>query len=568
MWRTLRAFAWLRWRIFVNSLEHTGSRDRVERFSLAIERLGPILLLLVMIPSMLALAGMSAYAGFALGRGESHPILFEAIRYMLLADLVLSVVGPILLPVADRTNPVRLLLLPIPRRTLYVSQISGAIADPWILLLIPIATALPIGLIAAGAVLPGLLALVAGALMFATLVGISALTTSLVHLLMRDRRRGELVALFFIVVLPLLSILPASFGSADRSQRRRERDGQTRLERGAHDGLPGWAVAGGTRAFHALPSELYTRSIRAALARDATPAIPLAGLVATVALLHGLGLAAFGRVLDSHASSGGRRAASATRAWGLVLPAVTPATSAVALAHLRLAFRTPRGRAILISPLLMFIVFAVLIRRSGGMDFGFTTMQNGLGLATFGSFVALLSVLPVAMNQFAVDGAGLTLQLLSPLTTRELLMGKAIGNGLISVPPALVCVALAWAMFRGGSAALWISLPLALIAIAIIVSPLAAIFSAVFPRLVDLNSIGQRSNAHGLSGLLGLLAFVAAGIPCLALTLVATRLIGNPALAPVFLLAWGAVAVGLARLLFIPAEKIFEKRRENLATLM
>jgi hypothetical protein len=216
----------------------------------------------------------------------------------------------------------------------------------------------------------------------------------------------------------------------------------------------------------------------------------------------------------------------------------------------------------------MFIVFAVLIRRSGGMDFGFTTMQNGLGLATFGSFVALLSVLPVAMNQFAVDGAGLTLQLLSPLTTRELLMGKAIGNGLISVPPALVCVALAWAMFRGGSAALWISLPLALIAIAIIVSPLAAIFSAVFPRLVDLNSIGQRSNAHGLSGLLGLLAFVAAGIPCLALTLVATRLIGNPALAPVFLLAWGAVAVGLARLLFIPAEKIFEKRRENLATLM
>jgi hypothetical protein len=567
MWRILRAFAWLRWRIFVNSLEHTGSRDTLERFSIAIERLGPILLMLLMIPSMLALAGMSAYAGYALGRGES-PILFEALRYMLLADIVLSIIGPILLPVADRTNPVRLLLLPISRRTLYVSQISGAIADPWILVVIPIVIALPIGLMAAGAFAGAFLALVAGVLMFGTLVGISSLTTSLVHVLMRDRRRGELVALLFIVVLPLLSILPAAFDSADRDQRKRPRDGQTRLEREARDVVPGWMVTAGVRAFRALPSELYTRSIRAASGQQSESAIPLAGLLATVALLHALGLAAFGRVLDSPASSGGRRVRSSSPAWRMRLPIVTPATSAVALAHLRLAFRTPRGRSIVLSPLVMFMVFAFLVKRSGGMDFGSITMEGGLSLATFGSFVALLSILPVAMNQFAVDGAGLTLQLLSPLTTRELLIGKALGNALISLPPALLCVALSGVIFRGGSTALWMSLPLALLAVAILIAPVAAIFSAVFPRLVDMNSIGQRSNAHGLSGLLGLLAFVVAALPCLALTLLATKLIEKPALAPVLLLGWGAMAFGIAWLLFIPAERIFDKRRENLANLM
>ena len=37
MLTTMRAFAWLRWRMFINSLERTGSRDMLERFSLAIE---------------------------------------------------------------------------------------------------------------------------------------------------------------------------------------------------------------------------------------------------------------------------------------------------------------------------------------------------------------------------------------------------------------------------------------------------------------------------------------------------------------------------------------------------
>ena len=37
MLRILRAFAWLRWRMLINSLERTGARDMLERFSIAIE---------------------------------------------------------------------------------------------------------------------------------------------------------------------------------------------------------------------------------------------------------------------------------------------------------------------------------------------------------------------------------------------------------------------------------------------------------------------------------------------------------------------------------------------------
>ena len=65
----------------------------------------------------------------------------------------------------------------------------------------------------------------------------------------------------------------------------------------------------------------------------------------------------------------------------------------------------------------------------------FSMLQTGLGLASFGSFICLISVLPIAMNQFAIDKAGVTMALLSPLTDREYLAGKAVGNALIAGPP-------------------------------------------------------------------------------------------------------------------------------------
>ena len=83
--------------------------------------------------------------------------------------------------------------------------------------------------------------------------------------------------------------------------------------------------------------------------------------------------------------------------------------------------------------------------------------------------------------------------------TNEHLVGKAIGNSLITALPTLVGVMLSAAVFPGGSLALWLCIPLVLLSISFIVAPVAAILSAIFPRVVELNSIGRGSNAHGLA---------------------------------------------------------------------
>lgn len=565
MLRTLRAFAWMRWRMLVNSLEQTGARDTVERFSIAIENLGPIMAAIVMVPSAIGLAGVGAAAGYALGSGNDTSVLPEVLRYLLFAVPILAIVGPLFLPPADRTNPVRMLLLPISRPTMYVAQTATALSDPWILLVVPIVVSLPLGLAAAGASGAGALALVAGALLLLVVLGIASLAAGLIHLAVRDRRRGELLTLIFIVILPLFGLLPAMM----QGSRPRDAQGRRAPRPPAERLLPAWASEAGQRAFSVVPSELYLRATReGAGGRVARGTTPLLGLAAIGLVLHALSMRVFNRVLDSPGTTGARRSAPMRAVWGRTLPLLSPAASAVALAQLRLALRTPRGRSIMMSPLLFLVVFGMFMVRGGGtLEFGPFNFQSGLGLAAFTSFVATLSILPIAMNQFAVDKAGLTLALLSPLTDHDYLAGKAAGNALVISAPSLVAIVLAGAVFPGGSLALWLCLPLALVSISLLVAPIAAMLSATFPRVVDMNSIGRSSNAHGLAGLLGLLSYAAAGVPSLLLVLAATRWMERPVLAPLLLLAWCAVSYGISRALFIAARKIFARRRENFALI-
>ncbi len=564
MVRILRAFAWTRWRMFINSLEKTGARDTIERFSVAIEKLGPIMAAVLMIPSALLLGAAAAASGFALARGDQHSLFFVAARYFLLVIPVVSIVGPLLLPAGDRTNPIRLLLLPIPRTTLYVAQSSSAFGDIWVLLTLPIVLFLPVGLVAGGAFGAAVLSLAGGVLLVLVVVGLSSLSASLLHLVVRNRRRGELLALLFIMILPAVSMLPGLLHG--RRQLRHIESGAPAAEAKT----PAWLVDGTARAFALYPSELYVRSARSAASGEASTATGgLVALAATALLLHGVGLFVFTKVLDSPGSTGARRAVPTRAVWRRRLPGLSPGASAVALAHLRLALRTPRGRSIMITPVLMVGIFSFVMRRpASGLDIELFAGQSGLSLAAFGSFICLMAILPIAMNQFAVDGAGLTMALLSPLSDREYLTGKAVGNGLIAAVPVMLAILISFALIPGGSLALWVAIPLGLLAIYFIVAPAAAIFSALFPRTVDLNSIGRGSNAHGLSGLLGMLSYVAAAAPCVLIILVTSGWLRRPSLAPVLLLAWCGISYVIGWLLFIPARRIFARRRENLAMLM
>ena len=368
-----------------------------------------------------------------------------------------------------------------------------------------------------------------------------------------------MLALLFIVAIPVLAMLPGLL----------DIDGDSPRRRGRHDPvLPTWVAQAGTRAFSVYPSEVFVTATRAAVSgRVDRAGTAMGGLAIGALIVHGVGFFAFTRVLGSPGTTGAKRSAPMRAAWTTKLPGLSMGASAVALAQLRLALRTPRGRSILLSPLAMLIIFGVMMYRSGDMNFGPFQFESGLGLATFASFMCLLSLLPIAMNQFAVDRAGLTMMLLSPLRDEEILSGKAAGNALVAAAPTLFCVVATLLVFPGGSPAMWIALVFGLVSVYLIVAPIAAMCSAAFPRSVDMNSIGRGSNAHGAAGLIGMLSFIAAGLPPLLLTLAASRLLERPSLTPVLLGVWCLLAYGIGRLLFIPARRLFIARRENLAML-
>jgi ABC-type multidrug transport system permease subunit len=211
-------------------------------------------------------------------------------------------------------------------------------------------------------------------------------------------------------------------------------------------------------------------------------------------------------------------------------------------------------------------MFAVLnLRGRGEAGLGSLGSHGGLGMATFSTFVSLVALLPLAMNQFAIDRAGLTMTMLAPVETMTLLRGKALGNAAIAAIPGALCFTAAALLFPGGDPALWMCIPLSAIAAYLVAAPVAAILSAMFPRAVDLNSIGRGSNAHGAAGLLGMLTFVAAAAPGALLTLLTRSVLDRPNLAPVVVAGWIGVAAILNVVLFKLAAGIFERRRENLA---
>lgn len=548
----------MRWRVLVNSLEKTGARDTLERFSVATEKLGPILALVLLVPTGIALFILGMTAGFGLATGE-WIVAMEIIRFFLLLALALTLIGPVILPTRDSGSVVRMLLLPIPRVALYLAQMAGSIADPWILLIVPVVAGVPIGLAIGLKFAAALIALAAGVVFMFFVMGLTSLASSIVHLLLRDRRRGDMVMLVLVLIIPVVALAPQMFLRSERKDGRR----LTRAERQA---LPPSATAvAATRLLPYVPTEMYRHATINSARAPVDAAVPLASLGMVALLIQAAGFAAYRRMLDMPVSIGARRAGSFGGLWKRVIPGLTPSASAVAFTQLRTALRTPRGRATIASPLLLPVVFAAIAYQSGRMPLPGVDGQNGLGLAGFGVFASIVSLIPLAMNQFAMDRAGFTRYMLAPLGVRELLIGKAVGNGLIAAIPAAFCFVFPALMFPGGRPDLWLGLLFSVVSTYVLITPVAAALSAIFPKAADLNSIGSGSNAHQGAGFLGMLAFAAAGAPSAGLAFLALKVLGRADLVAVFLLIWCALAFAISYVLFIPVTRLVSSRRESLA---
>jgi hypothetical protein len=559
MLRVLRAFLWLRWRTLVNALERTGSRDTLARLSAATEGLGTLLVLVALVPSIGALAGLGLYTGWSLPRHEGRLAVFEGVRFLLGAGCFLALAAPLILPSGERTHAARLILLPISRRVLYLAHALATTAHPLVLLTGALVVSLAIGLAAAGAPTaarwrssrpccswrrcagcssrsppaPSSCCRIAGAASGWPLVCSCSCRSSA-----SDRR--------------------SSRGSAAPGARPAPRTRNATRPRGARSiGAP-WPCC------HRSP--MWPRC--AAAARHQPAVIPLATLGVAVVVTHLAGFVLFGRLLASAGGgSGSRRTATrSARAWRV--PGVPAAVSAVALNQVRLALRTPRGRFTLLSPLVIFVpVAGMLLRSPSGITLGFVGIESGIGVAAVGGFVSLLAILPLCDEPVRRGSQRPDARL--PAAARDTRARGRQGPGQRAGDrgPATLCIAASAALFPGGDPALWACVPLALLATYLMTAPAAVALSAIFPRSVDLNSIGHGSNAHGAAGFIGTAVCMGSAASCLVPVTIATRLLHQPRLAPLLLAVWILMGTAFCRLSLGPLSRLVDRRRESFVML-
>ena len=178
--------------------------------------------------------------------------------------------------------------------------------------------------------------------------------------------------------------------------------------------------------------------------------------------------------------------------------------------------------------------------------------------------LSIVSLQKVSANQFAVDGPGLTLQFLLPVSDLEEVQGKAAGIGILWLLSALLYLAVALPFLLDATPWTAPTAFLAGVAAYLLAAPVAAITSALLPRAADLSKLWSRSKPHPIAGLavaaLSLALFAAPAI-------VSMGRLGAGAGPVEFLIALGSVALaaaGALPLLRVAAEVLARRREEIL----
>ncbi|HPC82862.1 MAG TPA: hypothetical protein P5234_03890 [Thermoanaerobaculaceae bacterium] len=566
--RIVLALAWLRWRLTVNAAKSGRNRGTLERFSRAVAAAAPILLALLVIPAMLGLTFLGVLGGWAAAaRPEASAAVVFIVGISLLAPTGWAFVRPFVM--AKQGHPEReelLRLLPIPARLLRHLELVKALLDPLFLVFAPGVLALAAGAALGGRGLVTLVALAGGVGFLALLACLSSLLSLASQLLLRDRQRGELVALVFILAISALGFLPQLFRSDARTLRPPSPPATAEgAARPGHAGPPELEEL--PLGLRVLPSFQLAQALAGATRGQlAATALPLGTLWALAALAYGLAAPLHRRLLETPASSGTRRTERVEGA-GSGSPFVSGPVAAVASVQLSTFLRTVRGKATVALPPVLGLFMALMLTRwnpSGVPGF----FASPVWAPVLVALTAVLNLGVLTCNQFAASGTGLVLELLQPVSARAMVRGRALASALLCT--ASLVVAMVPLLLVVPRAALPTALAIALAGLAahLAVAPAAAVVSATFPKTVNLSRLGQEDQPHPLAHLAVFALQGIAAVPPAACILVAQRLLGTPWLAPVLTAVWLAVAGILAVAALPLAERALVARRENLALVV
>ena len=560
--------AWLQWRLLVNGLNGKRRRGSLERFSRWSDAAGAAVAAALLIPGVFVMTAAGGFAGWTLAR---RPGSVEGVVSVLAVGFLAPILWFVMRPLAyagqggvERGELLR--LLPVPASFLHRVELFRAALDPVFLLFAAAALALPLGTLIGGRPAVALVAAAAGAALFAFFACLSALLALGMQLLLRDRRRGELVTLLLFLALSAAGVAPQFFArdhrAAERPRAVATAPGHT--PRARRPAPPGAALEPeAPAAFKFLPSGLYATAVGAAAAgRGGEVGRNLGALVVLAALGYAVTATLHRRLLETPETSAVSASRGPLRVRTARVAGLSSAVSATAAVQLRAVLRTVRGKMLLISPLFTTTLFAVAFTRGGGSPPAF--LAQPLAIAALAVFVALANLASITCNQLAADDSALVLEFLQPLGERDLLLGKlAASTAVFATSAAIALLPLAF-IFPGVSAALLLAVLFGGLAAHFVLAPVNALLSTAFPKKVDLGKLGSAGKPHSTAAVASLAAQAVALLPIGGCILVAWRVLDNVALAPVFTGVL-AVAAGIAAVAAMPlVARSVAARRENL----
>lgn len=576
--RLVAAFVWLHWRQLVNAVQarRRGLGAKIGAWAqVAVQ----VLLALAFLGLALGVSAGLALAGFSLsdaGTDPQGPLV--ALRFVLPLVVVMTLaLAALRAGVSGTVGLERLLLLPLSGRVLHRLASVTYLADPWLLAMLPGLLILALFLVRLGAA-AGAVALAAGLLFLLATGALASALAQGVRLLLRDRRRAEAVIALALLGFIAVSVAPGLMMALGRAKEEPAAPAEAPADAAPEAGAEGREAppgedAGSTAApparqsaaldalaerypwpLQAVPSEAYVRALARATGGAPAAALPsLAALALVCAGAWTLSRLLWQRLATSPVA-GGRRGRMRLPGWR----GDGGGARAVAGAFVRVSLRTVQGKLALIAPAIAVAALSVMAEAG---DESVAAWLAGPGLLVLAGFMALTVNQNALLNMMSADRSGLTLELLSPLTSGRLLRGRALGGAFltaVSFAPALLACLL---VTEGLPPWMPAASVLGLVAVYALFFPIAAWLSLLFPKASDLGKLGSEGKPQPAAALLGFVGIgavlaVAGGVA------VAGALVAGPAgaLATEALLA--LVALALFPLLLSWTAAGLETRRE------